>query len=116
MHRKWVRVMADYASDGLWDMDGLCASAEELPISELLQARLAAWCAWHDRDCEDYLPVDKRTSEFPVAEFTSEGLAIARAIKAELPDWTVVYLDESRLRLGDRTQLLEEFEYEVEAL
>src|SRR6185312_8878778 len=92
---KWVRVMADYSSDGLWHKDGCTAAAEDLPISAPLQARLRAWCDWYEQNT-DYLPADER-KPFDTPAFAAEGREIARAIKAELPEWTVIYLDEAEL-------------------
>ena len=47
--------------------------------------------------------------------FAAQGLSIARAIKAELPNWTVVYFDEAAFanRLHELTRPRETFEYEV---
>ena len=35
--------------------------------------------------------------------FDAEGWSIAREVKATLPDWTVIYFDEVRLRRGERS-------------
>jgi uncharacterized protein involved in propanediol utilization len=91
---KWVRVMADYSSDGLWRRDGAMFSRSDLPVSAGLAARHAAWCAAYEAS-EFYMPEEEREKEFDLAAFAAEGLAIARAIKAELPDWTLVYYDEA---------------------
>jgi len=94
---RWVRVMADYSSEGLWHKDGCAAAAEDLPVSEALSARLRAWCDLYEESTE-YLPVDHPDRKpFDVAAFAAEGREIAKAIKAELPDWTVIYLDEAEL-------------------
>jgi hypothetical protein len=91
---RWVKVMAEYSSCGLWDSNGVHSDEAELPVSEALKARLRKWCDWYERN-DDYLP-EPRT-QFDYEAFAAEGLLIAKAIKAELPDWTVTYFDESKL-------------------
>ena len=114
MKIKYVRVMADYCADGLWDKDG---SMIELPCPELnlpddMLQRLEAWQSWFTKDCQDYIEELKRTVEFDRKAFSSEGLKIARAIKVYLgEDWTVVYFDDKKYHdtIVDRSV----YEYEV---
>lgn len=92
--RKYVRVMADYSSDGL-------------------RHRLAAWCLRYE-DNTDYLPDDHPDRKpFDYAPFATEGREIALAIKAELPDWTVIYFDEAELDAASSTADRALFEREV---
>jgi hypothetical protein len=49
-------------------------------------ARLARWCARFEKSFED---------EIDLEAFAAEGRAIARAVKAELPTWSIVYFDEA---------------------
>jgi hypothetical protein len=110
---KWVRVLADYSTEGIWYQDGCPASADALPVSDALRVRLLAWSLAYE-DCEDYLPADRRTAPgFDIATHAAEGLEIAKAIKRELPDWTVIYFDHGAWRWKDRTQDRNEVEYEV---
>lgn len=87
---RWVRIMADYCSEGVWDSEGCGCSVDDLPLSDGLRAAIRA-------------------------EFSAHGLALARQVKAELPDWTVIYFDEEQAAKagwgGDRSA----FEYEVKA-
>ncbi len=94
MEAGWVRVMADYASDGLWSRDGVMMSREDLPVTSGLRERHKAWCGRYE-DSEFFVGPEQRTVAFDVDAFSAEGLEIARAVKAELPDWTVVYHDEA---------------------
>lgn len=111
---KWLRVMCDYEADGLWRKDGDSIGADSVPISVDLRRRLAAWQDWFERDYESYLPPCQRTKNFDFDAFSREGLEIAKAIKAELPDWTVVYFDEAKSREWARTNdERAPFEYEV---
>ena len=93
---RWVRIMCDVLSDGVWYKDGSEGWAEGLPISRELIARIRQWQATydvlHDRsfDAGKYLP------EPGFIPFAAEGLEIAKAIKAALPDWTVLYSDARR--------------------
>lgn len=115
MTDRWVRIMADYCADGMWDRDGAGGFAPDVPISTALRARIGEWCATYDKT-DLYLPVEMRKVPFDMEAFCAEGLAIARAVKSELPDWTVVYFDEAkcpkRWQVGTDRSV---FEYEVTA-
>jgi hypothetical protein len=103
---RWVRIMCDYSADGVWHKDGSGDSADELPIDRELIERIRRWQDWY----ETGLDAD---SKFDVAAFSAEGLAIARSVKAALPDWTIIYFDEAALRSADRDSPRHTFEYEV---
>lgn len=112
---KWVRVMCDFEAEGLWRKDGAEVAMDEIPISIEVKRRLAAWQDWFERDYENYLPPSQRTKSFDFDAFSREGLEIAKAIKTELPEWTVVYFDEARSRAWVRTtdENARPFEYEI---
>jgi hypothetical protein len=74
------------------------------------------WQAVYDaHDEEDGPPLD-------AASFAAEGLEIARAVKRQLPDWTVVYHDEKKFadHLADaghrprRPGAVADYRYEIE--
>jgi hypothetical protein len=90
----WVRIMADALADGVWDRDGCGDRADALPVPADLVARIRAWQAWYDRDGwgDD---AGRPLARFDLDAFAAEGLAIAQAVKAALPDWTVIYFDEA---------------------
>lgn len=90
---RWVRIMADTAAEGVWDCRGTSGCADELPIPADLVERLLRWQVWYDRSEADEGGFDPA---FDLDAFSAEGLAIAHAIKAALPDWTVLYFDEAR--------------------
>ena len=83
---KHLRLMADYGSAGVWDHDGAPLDPAKLPLSPKLRSRLARWCARFQKSFETEIDLDA---------FAAEGRAIARAVKAELPHWSVVYFDEA---------------------
>lgn len=91
--QRWVRLMCDFAADGVWNSKGEGCSADSLPISRALLERVRAWQAWFERDAWDGSS-DLRPP-FDVLAFSAEGLVIARDMKRELPDWTVVYFDQA---------------------
>jgi hypothetical protein len=93
---RWVRIFCDYSADPVWAKDGGGCDLEDLPVSASLAARLRAWARRYERKDSGLLVID--WDEGPA--FTAEGLAIAKAVKAELPDWTVIYLDEAALEAG----------------
>lgn len=112
---KWIRVMADNSSTGLWHRNGANVETSYLPVSAHLLKRLDAWCRWYERN-EDYLPEAERKSAFDYQGFAAEGLLIARAIKTELPDWTVIYFDEMVYhRSFGRGVPREAYQYEIQA-
>lgn len=107
---KWVRVMADYDADGIWRKDGCMMSIDDLPVSRQIAWNLGCWQAVHDRyDHEG--PMDKKT----LAWFAESGRQIAKRIKQELPDWTVIYFDSQRFDIERDNQPRAEFEYEIVA-
>jgi hypothetical protein len=81
-----LHLMADYGSAGVWDHDGAPLDPANLPLSPKLRARLARWCDRFEKSFE---------TEIDLEAFAAEGRAIARAVKAELPDWSIVYFDEA---------------------
>lgn len=113
---RWVRVMADYSCDGVWDIEGNSCGTEELPISPALVERLRCWQA-HYEAVEDAIEEENRLPrESDWTNFSAEGLAIARALKAELPGWTVFYFDEAKacvVPLDGKRRLRSTFEYEI---
>jgi hypothetical protein len=84
--RRNLHLMADYGAAGVWDHDGAPLDPAKLPISPKLRERLARWCARFQKSFETEIDLDA---------FAAEGRAIARAVKAELPNWSVVYFDEA---------------------
>ena len=113
----WVRVMCDYCADGIWHREGHALDPTDLPVSDGIRLRLRAWQdmfeSWPDTPAPAYTEA-----------FCVEGLEIARAIKAELPDWTVIYHDprfypdrmSGALPTGEEIEAARPMlEYEVEA-
>jgi hypothetical protein len=107
---QWVRVMCDYCAGGLWAKSGGAVWPIDLPVTNELRARVAKWQEWFEK----FRPEISFRDEPEGDAFVAEGLAIAKAIKAELPSWTVIYFDESRIKGGGSAgQPREEYEYEV---
>jgi hypothetical protein len=87
MKKKWIRVMGSHDSDGLWTVDPpRKLDPKSLPISDALKLRLADWV-------HRWRYVDLRGSIAELDECTADGLKIAKALKAELPDYKVHYHD-----------------------
>jgi hypothetical protein len=106
---RWVRIMCDYSADGVWHSDGASGCAEGLPVEEALIERIRQWQAWF----ETYEPWEDNPAEFDIEAFSAEGLAIAKAVKAALPDWTVIYFDEAALARASRKAPRHVYEYEI---
>ncbi len=105
---KWVRILADSWTEGAWTRDGGPASPNELPITQELIDRIRRWQAWYDRDENDW-----GVFKGDVEAFSDEGGAIAHAVKAALPDWTVVYFDAAASESASDDAPRTVFEYEV---
>ncbi len=90
-----VRIVADYCSTGYQLLDDNARAEGELRISDTLRSRLTDWNDRYEDNCHprDYEDITGTTFDF--VAFAKEGLEIARAVKRELPGWTVVYWDES---------------------
>lgn len=103
---RWVRVMCDFCADGVWNIRGASCPVEDLPVPAALRARITNWQKRYDEECDP----PENPIGFDVEDFNAEGLMIARAVKAELPDWTVIYHDEA---IDCSGKPREEWEYEV---
>ena len=99
---KAVRIMCDFCADGVWSAPSIPNSTMDgFRVSDALWQRLQDWQRWHDSaETEPFADPD-----FDLTGFVAEGYAIARAVKAELPDWIVLYFDEAlharSFRTGD---------------
>lgn len=94
---KAVRIFCDWCADGVWsDPHTPNSTFEGIRVSDCLWKRIQDWQAWYHKQKPDLDMVDD--PEFETEAFVAEGYMIARAVKAELPDWTVHYLDEILLR------------------
>jgi hypothetical protein len=103
---KWVRIMADFCAEAVWDKDGKSDSLDSLPVSAELRFMLAAWQDYFD---ENFDHNDSESSSM-VDEFSRDGLALAKKVKQELPDWTVVYFDEAKARASEDQSF---YQYEI---
>ncbi len=106
MAEKWVRIMADYCATAFWARSGGNAGWDFVPVSPDLLAELAVWAYifdWHD-------PFDEDEHRKLPSWWSATGLALAKRVKAELPDWTVVYFDDTKVADGVPR---ETFEYEI---
>lgn len=90
-----VRIVADYCSRGYRLADAAAAGAGTLPVSDALAERLAAWNDRFEAHCDPVAYEDISGKRFDFVAFAAEGLAIAKAVKRELPHWTVTYWDEA---------------------
>ena len=113
---KWVRVMGDYCTTGIWHWEGYEMDPDDLPVSADLKARLANWASrylscidsWREGEPDDFSRIQEHDRLLRIN--SDEGLAIAREIKAALPDWTVVYFDED---LSGRHAIRAKYQFEI---
>lgn len=106
---KWVRVMCDFCADGIWDKKGRACHPSDLPVSAEIKTMLAGWQAWYEHNDHS-----KTTRWFDVDAHANFGHFIARLVKQELPDWTVIYHDEAAPSLDWSPGMpRDHFEYEI---
>ena len=85
-------VLGGDLTEAVWTSNGQPILLEDLPITDQLRTRLDKWIRLTD-DFEYYLPKKDRAT-FDLKGFTATGLTIAKDLKTELPDWTILYCDE----------------------
>ncbi len=90
-----VRIVADYCSKGYQVLDEEARAGGDLRISEALSTRLSAWNEHYEAKCHPADYEDVCGMRFDFVAFAKEGLEIAKAVKRELPEWTVTYWDEA---------------------
>jgi hypothetical protein len=90
-----VRIVADYCSKGYRLLDEEARARGNLDISEALADRLQAWNDRYETECHPADYEDVTGMRFDFVAFAREGLEIAKAVKRELPHWTVTYWDEA---------------------
>ena len=85
---KYVKLMADFCSTGVWNEKGASIDIDSLPIHFWLKTMINEWQATYDREGFDMFA-------FNVKAFSKNGYALAVKLKQNLPDWTVMYYDEA---------------------
>jgi len=84
MAEKYIMVMADYMTDGLWHKNGTPLCDDEIKKLELdifLLKRLNKWCDWYESN-DDWSVNSKH--DFEYEKFADEGLQIAKQIHKSL--------------------------------
>ena len=112
---KYLKVMADYSSSGLWRRDGVNVYEHAYGLSSNTLLTLAEWCNWYESN-DSYLgELDRKDPPFDLKSFSERGLEVARMIKEELPDWEIVYFDEHMMMalMDDTCGRRDVYEYSV---
>ncbi|NHN85618.1 hypothetical protein GOB93_13345 [Acetobacter musti] len=105
-------VMGGDLTNCLWTSKGGLVFPETLPITGALLARLREWEIWA-ADFEDFLTKERR-APFDLEGFTTAGLEIARALKAERPDRNIICCDETMWQSQDEPGLTgDDCRYEI---
>lgn len=86
----FVRLMADYCSDGVWNVRGAGIDRDSLPISQDLKDGIERWCIDYEGS-QFYQDTVDRTVDFDTAAFNARGEELATRLRTELPGWTVVH-------------------------
>lgn len=90
-----VKIMAEEGGLGYWLPDLEAHTFRELPVSEELRDQLYLWNTRYEQGCTASAYEDPMGSQFDFVAFSNDGFALARAVKRELPEWTVLYWDEA---------------------
>lgn len=106
---KYIKLMADYSSTGVWERGGANADLSEFPLSESLQKEITDWCDYYEINDDWQAPENRRQPLFDLKSFSIVGLAIAKKIKKELPDYQVMYFDEYKSSQKESRYLYEIF-------
>jgi hypothetical protein len=115
-----LRVEQDFEGEGLWDAVGRPMRIGEGRAGRALGRGLRA--ALGADGAQALIEALRRWSrEWPgmavaaeaLAAYSREGLALARRLKAALPDWSVLYADDARLRRVASGERCGAWEYEV---
>ena len=85
---KFVKLMPDFCSEGVWDRNGTHMCLDDLPIQYWLKSMIRQWIA-------EFSAMDDDT--FDMETFAKHGYALAVKLKQNLPDWTVMYFDENKM-------------------
>lgn len=93
---KYVRIMPDHCSSGVWNIKGSNVDEEDLPVTSDLHTRIKAWQLKFD--CTDWYTNSKENDEV-YREIVMENLAIAIEVAKQLPDWTVVMYNDNEVDL-----------------
>jgi len=88
--RTFVKLMADYSSDGVWNAGGAMMDRDALPVSQDLRDAIERWCIDYESS-QFYRGRRDRTVDFDTASFNARGAELAGRLRSELPGWTVVH-------------------------
>jgi len=101
---KWIQLSPAFSNDGLRGKDGKAIAPAALPISDELRERLAAWCMRLSDALADETttgmartPAGRERAWTLIDALDKDGFAIARALKAEMPAWTVYCYDAAKV-------------------
>lgn len=84
---KTVSIYCAARAEGTF-VEGGAISPYNLPISRDLAEKIRDWNWWHD------IGYHPRINDFDPQDFTITGLYLAKQVKQEIPDWTVIFWDE----------------------
>lgn len=90
-----VKIMAEDGGLGYWLADPEARAIGDLPVSEELRDNLYVWNTRWEQGCSGDAYEDPMGARFDFVAFSNDGFALAKAVKRELPDWTVLYWDEA---------------------
>lgn len=91
MTDKYIKIMADYSSTGLWDRDGMMLELDEVPLPFWWVPKFKRWTEWYEEN-DDYM--EDSIVDFQYQKFAAAGEDLATQLAKVLPDWQIWYFNE----------------------
>jgi hypothetical protein len=93
MKDKYLKIMADYSSSGLWDREGKMIDIEDVPeLPFWWVPRFKEWTEKYE-DNDDWM--EDSDGDFPYEKFSADGRVLAQKLANVLKDWEIWYFDEA---------------------
>ena len=87
---RYVRIMADNSSTGIWDWDGSPVDADDIPLSGESQRRIENWLSLYEK-ARTWDNPSRRPFIINENAFNCMGKRIVSRLRRELPEWDIGY-------------------------
>ena len=95
MTDKYLKIMADYSSTGLWDRFGMEIMFEEVPeLPFWWVPKLKEWTEWYEEN-DDWMEGSEH--DFPYQAFSDAGRELTQKLANVFSDWEIWYFDEAEM-------------------
>lgn len=95
MTDKYLKIMADYSSTGLWDRFGMEIMFEEVPeLPFWWVPKFKEWTEWYEEN-DDWM--EESEHDFPYQAFSDAGRELTQKLANVFSDWEIWYFDEAEM-------------------